>query len=100
MEVEREQLIFDLRKALQEIKTLKGVLPTCAYCKSIRDDEGYWRRFEEYIWKHSQAEFSDGICPECRLTHFPVDRARALCGFNSTSEWSTTTQSTFRKRRS
>ena len=54
-----------LEKALSEIKTLNGMLPICSSCKNIRDDSGYWNRIEEYIQKHSGAEFSHGICPEC-----------------------------------
>jgi len=62
---EREQLIADLQKALSEIKTLRGILPICAYCKKIRDDEGLWKQLEAYISEHSEAEFTHGACPEC-----------------------------------
>lgn len=54
-----------LQKALDEIKTLKGILPICANCKKIRNDSGYWTQIESYIRAHSDAEFSHGICPEC-----------------------------------
>jgi PAS domain S-box-containing protein len=70
MEAERERLIRELRQALQEVKTLEGILPTCAYCKRIRDDEGEWHQFELYIRDRSAAEFSHGICPECADIHF------------------------------
>jgi|SRR5580658_10278242 PAS domain S-box-containing protein len=70
MAAEREQLINDLRQALQEVKRLEGILPTCAYCKRIRDDRGQWQQFELYIRDRSDAEFSHGICPECREIHF------------------------------
>jgi CheY-like chemotaxis protein len=50
----------------QEINLLKGFLPICASCKRIRDDKGYWEQIELYISKRSEAEFSHGICPECR----------------------------------
>ena len=62
---EREQLITDLSKALAEIKTLHGIIPICASCKKIRDDEGAWQQVESYIRDHSDAEFSHGICPDC-----------------------------------
>jgi glucose-6-phosphate-specific signal transduction histidine kinase len=62
---EREKLIADLQKALAEIKTLRGILPTCLLCKKIRDDKGSWKQMEMYIKEHSEAEFSHGYCPEC-----------------------------------
>jgi len=61
----RESLIVDLKKALDEVKTLQGILPICSQCKQIRDDKGYWNRIETYIGEHSQAEFSHGMCPDC-----------------------------------
>jgi PAS domain-containing protein len=54
-----------LQQALEEVRTLQGIVPICAYCKNIRDDAGYWSQVEQYISKHSNAEFSHGICPEC-----------------------------------
>ena len=64
-EMAREQLVNDLKNALDEIKTLSGLLPICASCKKIRDDKGYWNQIEVYIQQHSEAEFSHGICPDC-----------------------------------
>ena len=55
----------ELRKALDEIKTLSGIIPICATCKKIRDDNGYWNQVEVYIRDHSDASFSHGICPDC-----------------------------------
>ncbi|XOF32517.1 MAG: response regulator [Candidatus Electrothrix sp. YB6] len=55
----------ELEHALEEIKALTGILPICAYCKQIRNDEGYWQQVEEYIAEHSRAMFSHGICPSC-----------------------------------
>ena len=54
-----------LEKAIAEIKQLSGLLPICSSCKKIRDDKGYWTQIESYIHKHSDAEFSHGICPDC-----------------------------------
>lgn len=62
---EREILVADLKKALNQIRTLSGLLPICASCKKIRDDKGYWNLLENYIETHSQASFSHGLCPEC-----------------------------------
>lgn len=64
-EQENEKLIAELKNALEKVKTLSGMLPICASCKKIRDDKGYWNQIESYIEKHSQAEFSHGICPVC-----------------------------------
>ena len=55
----------ELRKALDEIKTLSGIIPICATCKKVRDDNGYWNQVEVYIRNHSDASFSHGICPDC-----------------------------------
>jgi PAS domain S-box-containing protein len=63
-----EELIATTKKlqtALDEIKTLKGIIPICSYCHKIRDDKGSWKLLEEYISNHSYAEFSHGICPKC-----------------------------------
>lgn len=64
-ERERDQLIEKLKKALAEIKTLNTLLPICANCKKIRDDNGYWEKIEVYITEHTDSEFTHGICPEC-----------------------------------
>jgi hypothetical protein len=71
VEREKEALIQQLQQALNEVKTLRGILPTCAYCKNIRDEAGEWHQLEDYIQSHSEAKFSHGICPDCRRTHFP-----------------------------
>jgi DNA-binding NtrC family response regulator len=63
--IERNRLRVELKEALDKIKTLKGLLPICAWCKKIRDDKGYWKQLEAYIREHSEADFTHGICPEC-----------------------------------
>ena len=60
-----------LRTALSEIKTLSGLVPICANCKKIRDDQGYWNQIEKYIGERSNAQFSHGICPECAKKLYP-----------------------------
>jgi PAS domain S-box-containing protein len=72
-EAEKEQLIAKLQSALNEIKTLRGILPLCSYCKKIRDDKGYWERVDVYIHKYLQADITHGICPECMQKHFPEE---------------------------
>lgn len=64
-EQERERLIRELEEANAKIKTLRGILPICGYCKKIRDDQGYWDEVEVYVRNHSEAEFSHSLCPEC-----------------------------------
>lgn len=61
----------ELEVALREIKTLKGLLPLCAFCKKIRDDEGYWHNLETYIPSKTDAQFSHGVCPDCLQKHYP-----------------------------
>ncbi len=60
-----EQDAFVLRQALDNIKTLSGLLPICASCKKIRDDKGYWNQVEVYLSDHSDVLFSHGMCPDC-----------------------------------
>jgi CHASE1-domain containing sensor protein len=60
-----EHHAFVLRQALDNIKTLSGLLPICASCKKIRDDKGYWNQVEVYLSNHSDLLFSHGMCPDC-----------------------------------
>ena len=64
-EDEREMLVRQLQGALAEVRTLRGFLPICAYCKSIRDDENYWQSLEAYLSKHTDTQLTHGICPAC-----------------------------------
>ena len=64
-EEEREKLINELQQALEDVKTLSGLLPICSKCKKIRDDKGYWNNLEGYIERHSEILFSHGLCSEC-----------------------------------
>ena len=57
-----------IQEALAEIKTLSGLLPMCAWCKNIRDDDGHWTQIEAYVRDRTQAEFTHGICPACSAT--------------------------------
>jgi hypothetical protein len=69
--VKSNRLIVDLKEALANVRTLRGMLPICASCKKIRDDAGYWKQIESYITDHSEAAFSHGICPECFKKLYP-----------------------------
>ncbi len=68
---QRDKVIAELQEALLQIKTLTGLLPTCASCKKIKDIEGNWVQMESYIQKHSNARFSHGICPTCAKNLYP-----------------------------
>lgn len=54
-----------LANALEQVKTLRGLLPMCAWCKRIRDDQGYWTKVEAYLQANTDADFTHGICPDC-----------------------------------
>jgi hypothetical protein len=54
----------------RELKVLRGHLPICMWCKRIRNEGGSWQKFETYITEHSEADFSHGLCPECKQEHY------------------------------
>ncbi len=58
-------LAEEITDSILEIKKLNGLLPICAWCKKLRDDEGYWKSVEQYISEQTKAEFTHGMCPEC-----------------------------------
>jgi hypothetical protein len=66
-----QQRNSELQDALDQVKLLKGLLPMCASCKSIRDDQGYWKTVERYISSHSEVKFSHGVCPSCIKKLYP-----------------------------
>lgn len=70
-EEERDQLVIKLQQALNNIKTLKGIIPICSSCNKIRDDKGFWNRVEAYVSQHTQAEFSHSVCPDCAIKLYP-----------------------------
>ena len=61
----------ELQEALAKVKTLSGLVPICASCKKIRDDQGFWHQVEVYVRDHSNAEFSHGLCPDCARELYP-----------------------------
>lgn len=75
---EKEAAIVELQEALANVKRLSGLLPICASCKKIRDDEGYWHQVEVYIHTHTEADFSHSICPDCTEALYPMLRHRRL----------------------
>ncbi|MGE5172862.1 MAG: hypothetical protein ACM3MD_03440 [Betaproteobacteria bacterium] len=68
---QRAGLITKLQNALNAVKELSGILPICANCKKIRDDEGYWHDVDVYISRHTKAEFTHSICKECANKLYP-----------------------------
>jgi PAS domain S-box-containing protein len=76
-EREKEALIAELKKTLLEVKNLSGMIPICAWCKSVRSDTGYWQTVEQYVRNHSDARFSHGVCPTCS-EKFKKDADRAI----------------------
>lgn len=75
-QAERRRRI-ELAEAMASVRTLRGMLPLCAWCRRVRTDAGYWEQIETYITAHSDARFTHGLCQECERTHFPdlVDEA-------------------------
>jgi two-component system, response regulator PdtaR len=69
--MELRRLNTELKDALENVKVLSGLLPICANCKKIRDDKGYWEAIEGYFMRHSDVQFSHGICPSCIEKYYP-----------------------------
>ncbi len=76
--IERERLVAELTEALAKIKTLSGLIPICAWCKSIRNDKGFWESLESYLSQHSDALLGHGLCPGLRGPPLPVGQAASL----------------------
>jgi len=72
-EAESDKTIANLQLALDEVKTLRGILPICSFCKKVRNDRGYWEQVDVYIHKHSHADISHSICPDCQRKHYPEE---------------------------
>lgn len=71
LQLEREEIIHDLEQALSEVRTLQDLIPMCAYCRKVRDDEGYWSGLEEFVNARAKDGLSHGICPACMHAHHP-----------------------------
>jgi len=68
--------VSELEQALSRVRQLQGLLPICAYCKRIRDDQNYWNQVETYIAEHLDIRFSHGICPSCLETVMKAEEAQ------------------------
>jgi PAS domain S-box-containing protein len=69
-EMRLRETLAERDAALDRVRLLSGLLPICAACKRIRDDDGNWRQIESYISQHSQAKFSHGMCPDCGKQYY------------------------------
>ena len=74
---EQRKVTKALAQALERSKSLGELIPVCAYCRRIRDDQDYWASLEEYLKTHTDTDVSHGICPNCVQRHFP-NQARML----------------------
>ncbi len=72
--VSEMEIVDQLHQAMRNVKVLTGLLPICASCKKIRDDQGYWKQIETYIKEHSEADFTHSICPKCAKVLYPTLR--------------------------
>lgn len=71
MRIELNEKVEELSQALAEVRTLKGIVPICANCKNVRDDQGYWNRVETYLNEHTEADFTHAVCPDCMKRLYP-----------------------------
>lgn len=62
--------VADLERTLGEVKTLRGIIPICSFCRKVRNDQGYWDMVEVYVREHSEADFSHSVCPDCMRIHY------------------------------
>jgi GAF domain-containing protein len=74
--LELRRISIELARASEAERALRGLLPMCAHCHRIRDDQGYWNRLEAYLAEHAGAEFTHGICPPCE--HLMLSDARPV----------------------
>lgn len=70
--IDGTSFLFLVVNDITEQKVLRGIIPTCAHCKQIRDCKGDWHQIEEYIQRHSEAKFSHGLCPTCAQQLYPT----------------------------
>jgi sigma-B regulation protein RsbU (phosphoserine phosphatase) len=69
LEDQLHERVCELQEALANVERLQGLLPICSYCHSVRPDENYWQRLDQYVAEHADVTFSHGICPQCFETH-------------------------------
>ena len=67
----QKEVFLRFREAQEELRVLRGLLPICMHCRNIQDDAGDWTQLEEYVTRHTEAEFSHGLCPSCLRDKYP-----------------------------
>lgn len=55
-----------LEAAFREVRELRGLIPVCAWCHKVRDDEGYWNRVDSFLEQHTRVQVTHSICPDCQ----------------------------------
>jgi hypothetical protein len=63
---EQRCMAHELQASLAKVNLLSGLIPICAWCKQVRNDQGYWQHVEAYIAEHSDATFTHSICQDCQ----------------------------------
>jgi len=63
--IENDRAVGELRQSLSEIQELREMIPICAWCHSVRNDEGFYEKIESYLNKHTGSKLTHGICPSC-----------------------------------
>jgi DNA-binding response OmpR family regulator len=67
----------ELRTALAQVKTIRGIVSICCHCNKIRENANDWTKVEAYVAKHTEAKFSHGMCPDCLDKHYPDEGSAA-----------------------
>jgi PAS domain-containing protein len=68
---EGETLSLLIFEDMTELEELRRVVPVCAGCRKIRDDENFWQHVDAYLSKHTAAQVTHGLCPDCLRAHYP-----------------------------
>lgn len=69
-EYEEQKLVLVTLEDITELIELRTMLPICSHCRKVRNDKNYWQNVEDYLEKHTDIQFSHGICPECLKKHY------------------------------
>ena len=74
-----------LERALEEVRTLKSLLPMCSHCRKVRDDDGLWTRLESYLSSHTDTQFTHGLCPDCIRELYPEEADAIIAEMNAST---------------
>jgi len=70
-EKEHEKIMIEIQDVTTKIEKLHGLIPVCAGCKNIRDDQGCWRQIGSHLREHPDVEFTHSVCPICAKKLYP-----------------------------